>query len=99
MPSRDIIVASRIGLHGRPAAMVVRTAAAQPVRVTISKEGGKPVDAGSILAVLALGARGGDTVTITAEGDEADAALDAVAALLLRDLDAETAETTETAAT
>jgi phosphocarrier protein HPr len=92
MPSRDIVVASRIGLHGRPAAMVVRTAAAQPVRVMISKADGKPVDAASILAVLALGARGGDTVTTTAEGPDADAALDAVAALLLRDLDSETAD-------
>ncbi len=93
MPSRDIVVGSRIGLHGRPAAMVVRTAAEQSVRVMISKADGKPVDAASILAVLALGARGGDTVTITAEGEGADAALDAVAALLARDLDAETEAT------
>ena len=92
MPSREIVIGSRIGLHGRPAALVVRTAAALPVRVRISKDG-KAVDAGSILAVLALGARGGDVVTIEADGDGAEEALDTLAALLVRDLDAETADT------
>jgi phosphotransferase system HPr (HPr) family protein len=77
-------------LHGRPAAIVVRTAAAQPVTVRISTGERKPVDASSIIAVLALGARGGDTVTIEADGEGADAVLDAVAEVLARDLDAET---------
>lgn len=91
MPTRDVVVGSRIGLHGRPAAMVVRAAAAAPVTVRISKAG-PPVDASSIIAVLALGARGGDTVTIEADGEGAEAALDALAELLARDLDAETAD-------
>jgi phosphocarrier protein HPr len=91
MPSREVVIGSRIGLHGRPAAMLVKTAAEQPVPVKISLAG-RTVDAGSILAVLALGAKGGDTVTVQADGDGADAALDAVAALLVRDLDAETAD-------
>ena len=37
MPRRDVVVGSRIGLHGRPAAMVVKTAAAQPVKVKIGR--------------------------------------------------------------
>ena len=89
MPRRDVIIGSHIGLHGRPAALLVRTAAAQPVPIRIAKPGLPPVDASSILAVLALGARGGDTVTIEADGDSADTALDTIAALLIRDLDAE----------
>lgn len=88
MPSRDVVIGARIGLHGRPAAMVVKAAASQPVRVLISKGGGKAVDAASILAVLGLGARGGDTVTIQADGDGAEDALEVLAALLVRDLDA-----------
>jgi phosphocarrier protein HPr len=92
MPSQQVVIGSRIGLHGRPAAMVVKAAASQPVRVLISKGDGKPVDAASILGVLALGARGGDTVTIQADGDGADAALEALAALLTQDLDAEPAD-------
>ncbi|OLF13540.1 HPr family phosphocarrier protein [Actinophytocola xanthii] len=92
MPSREVVVGSRIGLHGRPAAIVVRTAAAQPVTVRISTGDRPPVDASSIIAVLSLGAKGGDTVTIEAEGDGADEALDALAEILGRDLDAETAD-------
>ena len=91
MSTRDVVIGSRIGLHGRPAAMVVRAAAAAPVPVRIGKDG-RFVDAGSILAVLALGAKGGDVVTIEADGEGADAALDTLEALLLRDLDAETAD-------
>lgn len=92
MACRDVVVGSRIGLHGRPAAAVVKTAAAQPVPITIGMGERPPVDASSIIAVLALGAHGGDTVTIRAEGDGAEAALDALAAVLAKDLDAEPAD-------
>ena len=92
MPTREVVVGSRIGLHGRPAAIVVRTAAAQPVKVRISTGERPPVDASSIIAVLALGARGGDTVTIEADGDDAEAVLDAMAEVLAKDLDAEPAD-------
>ena len=91
MASRDVVVGSRIGLHGRPAAMVVKAAAAQPITIKIGKGDRPPVNASSIIAVLALGAHGGDTVTISAEGDGAEAALDALASLLVQDLDAEPA--------
>ena len=57
--------------------------------VTIAKQGGNPVDARSILGVMALGAKNGEVVTLSAEGDGADAALDSLVALLERDLDAE----------
>jgi phosphocarrier protein HPr len=90
MATRDVVVGSRIGLHGRPAAIVVKTAASQPVRIRIGTATRPPVDASSIIAVLALGAHGGDTVTIEADGEGAEAALDALAEVLARDLDAET---------
>jgi phosphocarrier protein HPr len=89
MPSRTVAVGSASGLHARPAALFVAAAAAQPVKVTIST-GDKPaVPARSMLSVLSLGARCGTEVTLAAEGDGADAALDALAELLARDLDAE----------
>jgi phosphotransferase system HPr (HPr) family protein len=88
MPTRDVVVGSRIGLHGRPAAIVVKTAQAQPVTVKISTGAKPPVDARSIIAVLSLGAHGGDTVTISADGDGADDALSAMAEVLAKDLDA-----------
>jgi len=89
MPERRVAVGSKVGLHARPAAMFVQAAAKQPVKVTIAKAGVDPVDARSILSVLALDARGGDEVVLVAEGDGADQALDELAALVARDLDSE----------
>jgi phosphocarrier protein len=89
MPERRVAVGSKVGLHARPAAMFVQAAAKQPVKVTIAKVGGDPVDARSILSVLALDARGGDEVVLVAEGDGADQALDELATLVARDLDSE----------
>jgi phosphocarrier protein len=87
MPSRTVTVGSASGLHARPAALFVAAAGAQPVPVTI-RTGGKPaVPARSMLSVLSLGAKQGTEVVLEAEGDGADAALDALADLLARDLD------------
>jgi phosphocarrier protein len=89
MPERTVVVGSSVGLHARPAAMFVQAAAAQPVKITVAKPGGTPVDARSILSVLALDARGGDEIVLTAEGDGAEQALDVLVALVSRDLDKE----------
>ncbi|MBE1489857.1 HPr family phosphocarrier protein [Plantactinospora solaniradicis] len=89
MATRTVTVGSASGLHARPAALFVAAAAAQPVRVTIRTGEKRPVPANSMLSVLSLGARRGTEVVIEAEGEGADAALDALAELLARDLDAE----------
>jgi phosphocarrier protein HPr len=88
MPERRVTVASKVGLHARPAALVARAAAAQPVAVSIAKDGGSPVPAGSVLNLMTLGAAHGDEVLISAEGEGAQAAIDAVAELVASDLDA-----------
>ena len=89
MPSRTVTVASASGLHARPAALFVAAAAAAPVVVTIRTADKPAVPARSMLSVLSLGAKRGTEVVLEADGDGADAALDALAALLARDLDAE----------
>ncbi len=91
MPERTVTIASRVGLHARPAAIFVKAASEQPVKVSIVKvgSGADPVDASSILGVMTLGAEFGEDVLIAAEGDGADEALDALAAILATDLDAE----------
>jgi len=89
MATRTVTVGSASGLHARPAALFVAAAAAQPVRVTIRTGEKRPVPANSMLSVLSLGARCGTEVVIEADGEGADAALDALAELLARDLDAE----------
>ena len=52
-------IASKVGLHARPAATFVKAVAEKGVPVTIAKEGGAPVDASSILGVMTLGAGSG----------------------------------------
>ncbi len=88
MTQRAVTVGSRVGLHARPASLFVQAAARQPVAVTIAKNGGAPVDARSILLVLGLDVRGGDEVVLSADGEGAELALDELATLVARDLDA-----------
>lgn len=87
MPQRTATIGSSVGLHARPATLFVQAAAKTGLPVTIAKKGGDPVDARSLLTVMALGARNGDEVTLTAEGEGADAALDELVTLLETDLD------------
>jgi phosphocarrier protein HPr len=68
-----------VALHARPAGLFVKTALKFQSRMTVASDG-KVADAKSILAVLALGAPGGTELRLTAEGDDAEAALDALAA-------------------
>jgi len=88
MPERTATIASSVGLHARPATLFVNAVTEQKVPVTIRKGDGAPGNAASILTVMALGAAHGDTVTLAAEGDGADEALDALVTLLETDLDA-----------
>lgn len=87
MAERRAVVASKSGLHARPAAVFVKAAAEQPTKVSIRKPDGDPVDASSILSIMTLGVEQGDEVVLSADGDKADQALDILVALLERDLD------------
>ncbi|ETK36212.1 HPr family phosphocarrier protein [Microbispora corallina] len=89
MPERTVAVASRSGLHARPAKIFVQAAARQGTPVRIRVGNGAPVRADSMLAVLSLGAEHGTEVTLEADGPGADEALASLAELLGRDLDAE----------
>ncbi len=78
--SSDLTVAlpAGVALHARPAGAFVKTALKFQSRITVASDG-RAADAKSILAVLALGARGGTPLFLTAEGDDAGAAVDALA--------------------
>ncbi|WP_248960221.1 HPr family phosphocarrier protein [Sphaerisporangium perillae] len=89
MPEKTVIIGSRSGLHARPAKMFVQAAARQGVAVRIRVGDRPPVPATSMLGVLALGAEHGTAVILQADGPGAEEALDSLAELLSRDLDAE----------
>jgi phosphocarrier protein len=87
MAERTVTVASSVGLHARPASLFAQAAAKVGIPVTLTSAGGKSVNAASILGVLSLGIGHGETVTLSAEGDGADEALDTLAEVLNTDLD------------
>ncbi|GAB2520949.1 HPr family phosphocarrier protein [Microbacterium petrolearium] len=87
--SRTVRIAASHGLHARPAKLFAQAAKDSGVEVTIAKGDGKPVNAASILGVIALGANTGDEVTLEATGEGAEAALDRLVELLETDQDAE----------
>ena len=73
-----------VALHARPAGTFVKTALRFESNLIVGSNG-KTANAKSILAVLALGAPGGSVLRLSAEGEDAAAALDALAACV-RDL-------------
>jgi phosphocarrier protein HPr len=67
-----------VDLHARPAADFVRCAMRFGASIRVGA-GGREADAKSLLAVLALGAKGGTDLRLSADGDDAAAAVDALA--------------------
>ncbi|GAA2050123.1 HPr family phosphocarrier protein [Williamsia deligens] len=86
MPSTTIAVGSAVGLHARPATIIAEAVAAAGSPVTLAVEGGEPVDAGSALMIMTLGAEKGTQVVVTADDQPT---LDSIAELVAKDLDAE----------
>ena len=89
MATRTVTIASSVGLHARPASLFVQAANATGLDIEIGRAGEDFVDATSILGVMALGAKHGEEITLTAEDERNEEALDSLVALLSRDLDAE----------
>ena len=79
--TREVVVPNALGLHARAAARFVQTAARFAAQIRVSR-GGPTVDGKSLMGVLLLAASQGSTLRIDADGPDADAALDALAALV-----------------
>ncbi len=77
---KNCTVRNKMGLHARPAALIVQTANKFPCEVTLVKDG-QDVNGKSIMGVLMLAAAQGTVITVRTEGEEAQNCLDALAAL------------------
>lgn len=75
MNERTVELANPSGLHARPAKVFAEAAAGVDATVTVRK-GDREVNAASVLSVLTLDCRQGDRITIRAEGDGAEDAVD-----------------------
>ncbi|KQM77571.1 phosphate ABC transporter permease [Sphingomonas sp. Leaf67] len=79
--SRTVQITNRRGLHARASAKFVTMAAAQPIEVSVEKDGSS-VTGTSIMGLMMLGAAKGDHITISASGDGAEAVVGQLAQLV-----------------
>ena len=78
MPEREAKIVNKLGIHARPAAEIVKAAGKFKSNITIVRDD-LEVNAKSIMGVMMLAAEFGSTVTLRAAGDDAEAAVDAIA--------------------
>lgn len=74
-------IKDELGIHARPAGMLAKTAKALDSEITITK-GEKTVGATKLMALMGLGVKYGDTITVTANGGNEDAALEEMKSFL-----------------
>ena len=81
MPEREVKILNKLGIHARPAAEIVKAAGKFKCNITIVRDD-LEVNAKSIMGVMMLAAECGAVITLRATGDDAEAALDALAAVI-----------------
>ena len=86
MPSKTVTVGSAVGLHARPAALIAEAVSKSGVPVTLATPGGNPIDGGSPLMIMTLGAKQGTEVVVSSEDE---AVLGRIADMVASDLDAD----------
>jgi phosphocarrier protein len=81
MPSAEITIINKLGLHARASAKLTQLAGQYPCEVFLTK-GSRRVNAKSIMGVMMLAAGIGSVVTLETEGEKADEAFVALEALI-----------------
>jgi phosphocarrier protein HPr len=81
MPEREAKIINKLGIHARPAAEIVKAAGKFKSNITIVRDD-LEVNAKSIMGVMMLAAECGATITLRATGDDAEAALEALCAVI-----------------
>lgn len=83
MAQRELTIQNKLGIHARPAAQFVKTASKFSSEIRVEKDG-EEVDGKSIMGLMMLAAGNGSVIIVAAEGDDEEAALDALADLIDR---------------
>lgn len=85
MKNFEFTVSDPVGIHARPAGLLVKEASKCASVITIAKNG-KSADAKRIMALMSLGVKQGDTVTVTVEGDDEDSAAEKIESFMKENL-------------
>jgi phosphocarrier protein len=88
MASREFTIQNKLGIHARPAAQFVKMASRFTCEIQVEKDG-EEVDGKSIMGLMMLAAGHGSVISILAEGDDAEAALNALGDLIARKFEEE----------
>ncbi len=85
MKTFEYVIKDEVGIHARPAGLLVKEAKKYESRVTVSKDG-KSAEATKLMAIMGLGVKCGQTVRVTVEGADEDAAYEGVKAFFEENL-------------
>jgi phosphocarrier protein len=81
MKRKEVEIKNKLGLHARPASLLVKLAGKFESEIQLAKDDTE-INAKSILGVMMLAAGPGQSITITADGSDAEEAVDAIASLI-----------------
>ncbi|MCI9442684.1 MAG: HPr family phosphocarrier protein [Ruminococcus sp.] len=77
MKNFSYTVKDEVGIHARPAGMLVKEAKKYSSKIVLSKDG-KRAEAGKLMAVMSLGVKCGQTVEVEVTGEDEEAAYEAL---------------------
>lgn len=85
MKTFEYVIKDEVGIHARPAGLLVKEAKKYGSKITVSKDG-KSAEATKLMALMGLGVKCGQTVEITVEGADEDAACEGIKAFFAANL-------------
>ena len=81
MKEYKFVIKDKMGIHARPAGLLVKEAGKFPCKVTIEKDG-KEVDAKRIFGIMGLGAKCGQKIILRTDGEQEEEALETLSKFL-----------------
>jgi len=85
MKQFEYVITDPVGIHARPAGLLVKEAKQHASRIMLQK-GEKAADATRMMSVMGLGVKCGDTLNVTVEGEDEEAAAVAIQAFFAENL-------------